>query len=166
MWTSHLPRSWRGDPGWYGTDRDSLSALSTLARGRMGGNAYSQYDCVVSYLYLRINYLGYYNKPNYNLISDTKYGLVFESGVIGEGTSSQIKSVFWLALLRWDLGQGGVQEFCDTAYRWLWGVGETGRCTPDLLMWVGIQSIRDSHGGALVQGIQMEAILSKGGYAI
>ena len=26
----------------------------------MGGNTYSQYDCVISYLYLRINDLGYY----------------------------------------------------------------------------------------------------------
>ena len=30
---------------------DSLSMLSTLARGRMGGNGYLQYDCVIMYLF-------------------------------------------------------------------------------------------------------------------
>ena len=38
--TSHLLRSWCEDLDLYGTDWDSTYALSTLAWGRMGGNAY------------------------------------------------------------------------------------------------------------------------------
>ena len=54
MRTSHLPSSYCGDLAWYGTNQDSSSAMSTLARGRMGGNAYLQYDCVIYVFILRL----------------------------------------------------------------------------------------------------------------
>ena len=47
MRTSHLRGFKRRDLGWYGTNRDSSFALSSLVWGRMGGNTYFQYDCVI-----------------------------------------------------------------------------------------------------------------------
>ena len=39
---------------------ESSSPLSSLARGRMGGNVYLQYDCVIYVFILGLNDIGYY----------------------------------------------------------------------------------------------------------